>query len=77
MKPESEAADRVRPAPEHDHLRWHWIETEFGMMAASWYPAIGNGNWDISGHAKAADDPHVMRSWRYAGPAIPPEYRGQ
>lgn len=65
--------DRLAPPQEHDQHRWHWIETEYGAMAASWFPLIGDGSWDISGHTKAATDPTVLRSWRYLGPAIPPE----
>jgi hypothetical protein len=42
-------------------------------MAASWFPLIGDGSWDISGHTKAANDPAVLRGWRYLGPAVPPE----
>ena len=64
--------DRLTPPQEHAHHRWHWIETEHGMMAASWYPLIGVGCWDISGYTKDCNNPFVMRDWRYAGPAIPP-----
>lgn len=66
--------DRLAPPPEHDHQRWHWIETKFGVMPASWIPMIGSGLWNISGNTKAANDPSVLRGWKYIGPAIPPEY---
>lgn len=70
------SGDRLTPPPEHNHHRWHWIDTEFGPMAASWYPMIGFGQWDISGHTYAADHPKVLREWGYLGPAIPPEVEG-
>lgn len=67
--------DHLEPPDEHKHHRWHWVETEHGMMCASWYPVddYRRGMWDISGHTKDADNPFVVRSWRYAGPAIPPD----
>jgi hypothetical protein len=66
---------RLAPPQEHDHRRWHWIETEHGPMAASWFPSANDvgGYWDISGHVKRDDDPKVLREWEYLGPAIPPE----
>lgn len=65
--------DRVAPPREHDHHRWHWIDTEHGMMCASWYPvAVDGGLWDISGQTRTPEDPKVRREWKYVGPAIPP-----
>jgi hypothetical protein len=61
------------PPPEHNHRRWHWIETDHGPMCASWYPLIGYGSWDISGHMKNAENPSILREWLYLGPAIPPD----
>lgn len=67
-------SNAVTPPKEHEARRWHWIDTEYGIMAASWYPLIGeHGSWDISGHCYGADSPKVLREWRYLGPDIPPE----
>lgn len=62
----------LTPPPEHAMHRWHWIETEHGLMAASWLPmSDSNGAWDISGHYISVDS-HRTKSWTYMGPAIPP-----
>lgn len=66
--------DKVAPPREHDHRRWHWIDTEHGLMCASWYPMAADGGlWDISGHAVRASDAMALRQWKYIGPAIPPD----
>ena len=56
--------DHLEPPDEHKHHRWHWVETEHGMMCASWYPVddYRRGMWDISGHTKDADNPFVVWS---------------
>jgi len=65
--------DKIVPPFDFDSHRWHWIDTEHGVMAASWFPGLGGcGSWDISGHIFYADDARV-RTWRYIAPAIPPE----
>lgn len=75
----SSMPDKLEPPPEHQHHRWHWIETEHGPMCASWFPEISGirSAWDISGHNKFSDDPLVLRMWRYIGPAIPPHEERQ
>jgi hypothetical protein len=60
------------PPPEHEHLRWHWIDTPHGVMCASWYPSEYYGSWDVSGYTEIACSAKVLREWRYLGPAIPP-----
>jgi len=62
----------VRPPPEHRDKRWHWLDTEHGPMCASWFPLIGKGTWDISGHTFDCDSLNAIRM-EYLGPAIPPE----
>jgi hypothetical protein len=64
----------LTPPREHADRRWHWIETEYGIMPASWFPLIGDqGSWEISGHVFEAAEPRVLREWRYVAPAVPPE----
>ena len=63
--------DAVEPPDEHRLFRWHWLQTQYGYMAASWNDA--QQSWDISGHIKASNDPDVVQNWHYKGPAFPPE----
>lgn len=68
--------ERIAPPPEHNSARWHWIETEHGMMCASWFPSASQGgSWDISGHSFAASAPRVLKGFRYCGPCLLPEMK--
>lgn len=60
------------PAAEDNEKRWHWLDTEHGPMCASWFPLIGRGTWDISGHTFDFDS-LTAKEMTYIGPAVIPK----
>lgn len=66
--------NQLRPPPEHEHHRWHWIDTAHGPMPALWIPEEDGDEacWYANGACCTASHPKTKK-WRYMGPAIPPD----
>lgn len=65
---------RIVPPDEHGRHIWHWVYTGKILQVASWCPLI-NGIWNIGGRVYGADDPWVLREWKYVRPIIPPKMK--
>lgn len=64
---------RLAPPEEYDSLPWHWVRNHLGLTVVRWMPKIKDGIWEYGGFQARSTDSRVCDTWRYVGPAYPPE----